>query len=451
MAAAQRSQFNETSEAIFLNSGYAYPSSQHAEDIFTHKIEGHNYSRFANPTLDMFQDRMALLEGAEAARAFATGMAAVTNAVMSQVRAGDHIVAARALFGGCRYVVEDLMPRFGVASTLVDGRDPANFERAMQKNTKLVFIETPTNPTLELVDIAAVAKIAKAHGAKLIVDNVFATPLYQHPLELGADLVTYSATKHIDGQGRTLGGVVLGIEGADRGRRAHAAAADRAVAVAVQRLGAAQGARDAAAPRQADDRERGQGRGLPRRPSRRSRGSPTRTIKSHPQYELAKRQMSAGSTLVAFEVKGGREAAFKLSDSLAVILISNNLGDAKSLITHPGDDDAPALHRGSAARERDHAGAAAAQRRARECRRPDQGSRVRAGSDLGQSLTRRRAPSAISRAGCIRCSRAARRAASSPRTACAERRPTMTSSAGSSAHHEPSISAMLIASSEPKL
>src|SRR5690348_10653220 len=167
----QRSQFNETSEAIFLNSGYAYPSSQHAEDIFTHAIEGHNYSRFANPSLDMFQDRMALLEGAEAARSFATGMAAVTNAVMSQVRAGDHIVAARALFGGCRYVVEDLMPRFGVASTLVDGRDPANFERAMQKNTKLVFIETPTNPTIELVDIAAVAAIAKDHGAKLVVDN----------------------------------------------------------------------------------------------------------------------------------------------------------------------------------------------------------------------------------------------------------------------------------------
>ena len=208
----QRSQFNETSEAIFMNSGYSYPSSQYAEDLFLNKINkpAHNYSRFSNPTMEMFQDRMALLEGAEAARAFATGMSAVTNAVMSQVRAGDHIVASRALFGGCRYVVEDLMPRFGVPSTLVDGRDPENFERAMQKNTKVVFIETPTNPTLELVDIAAVAKIAKAHGAKLIVDNVFATAMYQKPLLLGADLVTYSATKHIDGQGRALGGVVLG-------------------------------------------------------------------------------------------------------------------------------------------------------------------------------------------------------------------------------------------------
>src|SRR5690606_10746367 len=163
-----------------------------------------------NPTIDVFQTRMALLEGAEAARAFATGMAAVTNAVMSQVRAGDHIVASLQLFGGCRYVIEDFMPRWGVESTLVDGRDPENFARAMRKNTRLVFIETPTNPTLELVDIRAVADIAHAHGAKLVVDNVFATAMYQKPLALGADLVTYSATKHIDGQGRVLGGLVLG-------------------------------------------------------------------------------------------------------------------------------------------------------------------------------------------------------------------------------------------------
>ena len=205
-----RSPFFETSEALYLTSGYSYPSSEHAEKLFKNEVPGHNYSRFANPTVDMFQERMMLLEGAEAARAFATGMAAVTNAVMSQVRAGDHIVAAQALFGGCRYVVEDYAPRFGVPSTLVDGRDPENFARAMQKNTKVVFIETPTNPTLDLVDIAAVADIAHAHGAKLIVDNVFATALYQKPLELGADLVTYSATKHIDGQGRVLGGIVLG-------------------------------------------------------------------------------------------------------------------------------------------------------------------------------------------------------------------------------------------------
>ena len=330
----ERSQFNETSEAIFLNSGYAYPSSQHAEDIFTHKVEGHNYSRFANPTMDMFQDRMALLEGAEAARAFATGMAAVTNAVMSQVRAGDHIVAARALFGGCRYVVEDLMPRFGVPSTLVDGRDPENFERAMRPTTKLIFIETPTNPTIELVDIAAVARIAKAHGARLVVDNVFATALYQKPLELGADLVTYSTTKHIDGQGRTLGGIVLGSRELIEGD-VHTLLRQTGPSLSpfnawvllkgLEHMPLRVRQMSANAAKVADF--------LADHPKIARIAYPHH--KSHPQYELAKRQMSSGSTLIALEVKGGREAAFKLSDSLSIILISNNLGDAKSLITHP--------------------------------------------------------------------------------------------------------------------
>ena len=331
----RRTPFNETSEAIFLNSGYSYPNSQHAEDIFTHKIPGHNYSRFANPTLDMLQDRMALLEGAEAARAFASGMSAVTNAVMSQVRAGDHIVAARALFGGCRYVVEDLMPRFGVPSTLVDGRDPTNFEKAMRPNTKVVFIETPTNPTIELVDIAAVADIAHANGAKLIVDNVFATALFQHPLQLGADLVTYSTTKHIDGQGRTLGGIVLGSKELIEGevhtllRQTGPSLSPFNAWLLLKSLETmplrVEKMTDSAA-RIADYLE----------------GHPKVVrvsypfLKSHPQYDLARRQMSNGSTLMAIDVKGGREAAFTFSDALSVILISNNLGDAKSLITHPG-------------------------------------------------------------------------------------------------------------------
>jgi O-succinylhomoserine sulfhydrylase len=332
----KRSGFNETSEAIFMNSGYSYPSSQYAEDLFLNKIPGaHNYSRFANPTMDMFQNRMALLEGAEAARAFATGMSAVTNAVMSQVRAGDHIVAARALFGGCRYVVEDLMPRFGVPSTLVDGRDPENFARAMQPNTKVIFIETPTNPTLELVDIAAVAKIAKAHGAKLIVDNVFATAMLQKPLELGADLVTYSATKHIDGQGRALGGIVLGSKALIEGD-VHTLLRQTGPSLSpfnawimlkgIETLPIRVKQMTESAAKVADflaDHPKIESISYPFHPS-------------HPQYELAKRQMASGSTLVAMTLKGGREAAFKLSDSLAVILISNNLGDAKSLITHPG-------------------------------------------------------------------------------------------------------------------
>ena len=332
----KRTAFNETSEAIFMNSGYSYPSSQYAEDLFLNKIPGaHNYSRFANPTVDVLQERMALLEGAEAARAFATGMAAVTNAVMSQVRAGDHIVASRALFGGCRYVVEDFMPRWGVASTLVDGRDPKNFEAAMQPNTKLVFIETPTNPTLELVDIEAVAKIAHAHGAKLIVDNVFATALYQHPLKLGADLVTYSATKHIDGQGRTLGGLVLGSKELITGE-VHTLLRQTGPSISpfnawvllkgLETLPLRVNQMTASAAKVADflaAHRKVERVSYPFHPS-------------HPQYGLAKRQMSAGSSLLALEVKGGREAAFTLSDSLAVILISNNLGDAKSLITHPG-------------------------------------------------------------------------------------------------------------------
>lgn len=331
----RRSEFNETSEALFMTSGYSYPSSDHAQRLFKGEIPGgHNYSRFANPTVDMFQDRMALLEGAEAGRAFATGMAAVTNAVMSQVRAGDHIVASRALFGGCRYVVEDFMPRWGVTSTLVDGRDPANFEAAMQPNTKLVFIETPTNPTLELVDIAAVAEIAHAHGAKLIVDNVFATALWQNPLTLGADLVTYSATKHIDGQGRALGGIVLGAKALIEGDL-HTLLRQTGPSISPfnawvmlkgletfplrvrQMTDSAARIADALASHPKIERVI-----YPHHPD-------------HPQYELARRQMRAGSTLLAFEVKGGQEAAFTLSDSLAVVLISNNLGDAKSIITHP--------------------------------------------------------------------------------------------------------------------
>ncbi len=276
---------------------------------------------------------MAFLEGAEASRAFASGMAAVTNAVMSQVKAGDHIVASRALFGGCRFVVEDFMPRWGVSSTLVDGRDPKNFEAAMRKNTKVVFIETPTNPTLELVDIAAVAKIAHAHKAKLIVDNVFATPIYQKPLELGADLVTYSATKHIDGQGRVLGGVVLGSKALITGD----------VHTFLRHTGATLSAFNAWVLL----------KGLETLPLRVKQMTENATKvanflgehpkvkrviyphhKTHPQYRLAKKQMKAGSTLVAFEVKD-QAAAFKLSDALEVILISNNLGDAKSIITHP--------------------------------------------------------------------------------------------------------------------
>ena len=330
----ERSQHGETSEAIFFNSGYVYPTSEGAEARFKGDEPGHIYSRFSNPTVEMFQQRAALLEGAEAARATATGMAAVTTAVMSQLRAGDHIVAARALFGGCRFVAETYMPRWGVESTLVDGRDPENFSRAMRPNTKVVFVETPTNPTLELVDLKAVADIAHAHGAVVIVDNVFATPVWQKPLELGVDLVVYSATKHIDGQGRAMGGLILG--------RRELIEAD--VHTIIRQTG------PSISPFNAWVLLKGL-ETLPVRVKAMTEsagkiaeflaGHPKiETIRyphhaSHPQYDLAKRQMAGGSTLVAFTPKGGKAAAFAVSDALAVIAISNNLGDAKSIISHP--------------------------------------------------------------------------------------------------------------------
>lgn len=329
-----RSQHGETSEALYLNSGFVYDSSGSAEARFLGDEPGYIYSRFSNPTVDMLQQRMALLEGAEDARGFATGMAAVTTTLMAQVKAGDHVVASRALFGGCRYVVEDHLPRFGVPSTLVDGRDPQNFADAMRPNTKVVFLETPTNPTLDLVDIAAVAEIAHAHGAVLIVDNVFATALWQKPLALGADLVVYSATKHIDGQGRVLGGIVAG--------RKELIAGD--IHKFIRQTGPSMSPFNAwvllksletfplrvremtnSAARIADF--------LANHPKVERVMYPHH--KSHPQYDLAKRQMAAGSTLVAFEVKGGKDAAFRAADNLAVIVTSNNLGDAKSIIAHP--------------------------------------------------------------------------------------------------------------------
>ncbi len=329
-----RSQFGETSEAMFLTSGYTYETMEAAERRFKNEEPGFVYSRFSNPTVRMFEERMALLEGAEDARATASGMAAVTAAILCQLKAGDHILASQALFGSCRFIVEDLAPRYGIASTLVDGRDLAAWKAAIRPNTKVVFLESPSNPTLEVIDIRAVAEIAHSVGAKLIVDNVFATPILQKPLQLGADIVVYSATKHIDGQGRCLGGVVLStrqwidenlanylrqtgpsispfnawvmlksLETLDLRIREHARNGE---AVARFLEGHAKIAR-VLYP------------GLP----------------SHPQHELAMKQMEMGGNIVAFEVKGGKEAAFRFANALKVIKISNNLGDAKSLITHP--------------------------------------------------------------------------------------------------------------------
>ncbi len=240
-----RTPFGETSEALFLTQGFIYDTAEAAEARFKGEEPGFIYSRFSNPTVAMFETRMALLEGAEAARATASGMAAVTASLMGQVKAGDHVVAAKALFGSCRYIVEDLLPRFGVTSTLVDGDDLDQWRAAMRPETKTLFLESPTNPTLELVDIAAVADIAHAGGATLVVDNVFATPLLQSPLALGADCVVYSATKHIDGQGRCLGGVILASQNFIDTHVHNSAAADRSRPFTLQCLGAAERSRNA--------------------------------------------------------------------------------------------------------------------------------------------------------------------------------------------------------------
>ena len=333
-AGTLRSQFGETSEALFLTQGYVYPTAEECEARFSGKIPGYVYSRYSNPTMSMFEQRMAAFEDAEAARSTATGMAAVTTAIMGLVRAGDHVVAAKALFGSCRWVIEEWLPRFGVTSTLVNGTDLDAWKKATQKNTKAFFLESPTNPTLEVIDIAAVAEIAHSVGAKLVVDNVFATPLYQSPLKLGADCVVYSATKHIDGQGRVLGGIILGSEKLILDhyhqilRQTGPSLSPfnawvllkglETLPVRVERQTANAGAvANALAGHKKISRLI-----YPGRPD-------------HPQAGIIRKQMRAGSTLCSFEVKGGKEGAFRFLNALGLIGITNNLGDAKSLVTHP--------------------------------------------------------------------------------------------------------------------
>src|SRR2546430_3974613 len=329
-AGTTRSPFGEMSEALFLTQSYVYDTAASAEARFKGEEAGFIYSRYGNPTVAMFEARMCAFEGAESARATATGMAAVTTALMGQLKAGDHVVAANALFGSCRYVVEEYLPRYGIASTLVEGTDLDQWQQAVRPNTRTFFLESPTNPTLDVIDIAPVAEIAHAAEATLVVDNVFSAPLFQRPLDLGADCVVYSATKHIDGQGRCLGGIILASEDfiqknihvlirqtgpsmspfnawvllkgletlAVRVRRQTDSAATLAVAIAghpkISRLI------------------------YPGRPD-------------HPQAAIVQKQMRGGSTLVAFEIKGGKAAAFRFQDALKLVRISNNLGDAKKI------------------------------------------------------------------------------------------------------------------------
>jgi O-succinylhomoserine sulfhydrylase len=330
----EASQFGENAEALFLTSSFRYERAEDAADRFAERQPGYQYSRVANPTVRMFEARLALLERAEDAAATATGMAAVHAALMALLKAGDRVVAARLLFGSCHYILSELLPRFGIEVVLVDGRDLDAWAGALAQPTTLVFFESPGNPTLDLVDIEAVATLAHQAGARVIVDNVFATAIDQQPLALGADLVVYSATKHIDGQGRCLGGAILceralrhgavqtylkntgpslspfnawvllkGLETLELRVRAHASAAAEIAAFLETHRGV----------------ERVLYPGL----------------ESHPQHALARRQMASGGGLVALRVGGGQARAFEVLNRLRLIGISNNLGDAKSLITHP--------------------------------------------------------------------------------------------------------------------
>lgn len=333
-AGQTRTPFQETAEALFMTSGYAYEAPEEAEARFKGEAEGYQYSRFGNPTVTMFEERMAALEGAPVARATASGMAAVTATFLSSLKSGDHVIGAKAMFGACRYVIESILPRFGISHTLVDGCDVAQWKAALRPETRMLFLETPANPTLAICDIAAIAKIADEAGAWLVVDNAFASPALQRPMEFGAHIVVHSSTKYIDGQGRALGGVILckedflkehlqifirntgpsispfnawlhlkSLETLDLRMRAHCANAEAVAGF----LAKSNKVRRVLYPFRED----------------------------HPQHKLARAQMSGGGGVVTFEIDGGKKEAFKFENALKLIDISNNLGDAKSLITHP--------------------------------------------------------------------------------------------------------------------
>ena len=329
----ERSAFGETAEAIYLTSGFVYDSAEAAEARFKGEAPGFIYSRYGNPTVRMFERRLAQLEGAEACYGTASGMAAVWAGLLAHLKAGDHLVASRVLFGSCVYIVQTLLPRFGIEATLVDGADLAAWENAIRPNTKLFFLETPANPTLALIDLEAVAGIAHRHGIRLVVDNALASPIVQLPTRLGADVVIYSATKHIDGQGRCLGGAILAKEEwltkefQPFLRHTGPALSPFNAWVLVKGL-------ETLALRV----ERASTTALALAQEIEAHGAVRRTwypfLDSFPQRALALRQMATGGTLVAFDL-GSKPAAFAFLNALQIVDISNNLGDAKSLITHP--------------------------------------------------------------------------------------------------------------------
>lgn len=328
-----RSEHGETAEALYLTQSFVYTSAENANARFAGDDPGFVYSRYANPTVKMFEDRLALIEGADACRTAASGMAAIFTALSGLVRAGDHILASRALFGSCRWLLTEYFPRFGVETTTVDGPDLSQWEAAIRSNTRAVLIESPANPLLEMVDVEAICDLAHAVGAKVVVDNVFATPVFQQPLKLGADIVVYSATKHIDGQGRVLGGAILGahalLEESYRDILRHTGPALSpfnawVLLKGLETMELRVRRQSETAAFLADV--------LAASPKIEKTRYPLRA--DHPQHELAKRQMSGGSNLVAFDF-GSQEKAFRFLNGLRLIDISNNLGDSKSMAVHP--------------------------------------------------------------------------------------------------------------------
>jgi O-succinylhomoserine sulfhydrylase len=330
----QRSHHGETAEALFLTSGYVYDSADQAEATFAGTVEHYQYSRFANPTVAMLEQRLCLIEGAEECRTTASGMAAVNAALLAHLKTGDRVVASRALFGSCHWIVSTLLPKFGISSTFVDGHDLNQWKEALSQPTNLVLLETPSNPMLEMVDLPAVAELAHAAGAIVVVDNVFATPLLQQPLTMGADVVVYSCTKHIDGQGRVLGGAILSnrkwvndvlLPFVRNTGPAMSAFNAWLLLKGIETLGLRIEAGCRAAASIADF--------LAEQTHVTRVWYPMRD--DHPQVDLARKQMTGGGTVVTFEVAGGKDGAFKVMNAFGLIAISNNLGDSKSLATHP--------------------------------------------------------------------------------------------------------------------
>ena len=329
-----RTEHGETSEALFLNSGFVYDQPETAEKRFSGEDDGYVYGRYGNPTVTMFEDRLAMLEGAEACYAVASGMAAVFGALACQLKAGDHLVASKALFGSCYQIVTSILPRFGIKATLVDGKDLKAWQEAITSDTKCVFLETPSNPGLEVIDLEAVCAIAKARGANVVVDNIFATPILQRPLSYGADVIVYSGTKHMDGQGRVLGGAIMSTKKfKDEQLKPFLRHTGPSISPfnawvllkGLETMKLRVEAQSHAARRVAEALEAMPGIARVLYPH----------LDSHPQAALSRKQMKLGGTMVTFEVEGGKKKAFDLLRNLGIIDISNNLGDAKSLMTHP--------------------------------------------------------------------------------------------------------------------